>query len=66
MYFSASIFSLLEFYSPTLTSLSIALTNFVCTLLALMIIDHVGRRRILLLSIPVMILGLIVCSVAYE
>lgn len=66
MYFSATIFSLLGFYSPTLTSLSIAVTNFVCTLLALMIIDHVGRRRILLLSIPVMVLGLGLCSVAYE
>ena len=66
MYFSATIFSLLDFYSPTLTSLSIAVTNFICTLLALMIIDHVGRRRILLLSIPVMVAGLTGCSVAYE
>ena len=66
MYFSATIFSLLDFYSPTLTSLSIAVTNFVCTLLALMIIDRVGRRRILLLSIPVMVVGLTACSVAYE
>ena len=66
MYFSATIFSLLGFYSPTLTSLSIAVTNFVCTLLALIIIDHVGRRRILLFSIPVMVLGLGLCSVAYE
>ena len=66
MYFSATIFSLLDFYSPTMTALSIAVTNFVCTLLALMIIDHVGRRRLLLTSIPVMVLGLIVCSVAYE
>lgn len=40
MYVSASIFSLLEFHSPTLTSLSIALTNFVCTLLGLVIIDN--------------------------
>ena len=66
MYFSATIFSLLDFYSPTLTSLSIAITNFVCTLLALMIIDHVGRRRIVLFSIPVMVIGLIACSIAYE
>lgn len=65
-YFSATIFSLLGFYSPTLTSLSIAVTNFFCTLMALTIIDHVGRRRILLLSIPVMVLGLVACSVAYE
>ena len=66
MYFSATIFSLLDFYSPTLTSLSIAITNFICTLLAFMIIDHVGRRRIVLFSIPVMVVGLIACSVAYE
>lgn len=66
MYFSATIFSLLDFYSPTLTSLSIAFTNFVCTLLALVIIDHVGRRRILLLSIPVMVVGLTTCAVGYK
>lgn len=66
MYFSATIFSSLGFHSPTLTSLSVALTNFVCTLIALLIIDHFGRRRILLLSIPVMVVGLVACSVAYE
>lgn len=66
MYFSATIFSLLNFSSPTLTSLSIALTNFLCTLIALLIIDHVGRRRIILLSVPVMTLALLTCSIAYE
>ena len=65
MYFSATIFSLLGFSSPTLTSLSIAVTNFICTLIALAIIDRVGRRPILLYSVPVMILGLLSCSVAY-
>jgi SP family myo-inositol transporter-like MFS transporter 13 len=66
MYFSATIFSLLGFYSPILTSLSIAVTNFICTLIALLIIDRVGRRRIVLLSVPVMIAGLVACSIAYE
>ena len=66
MYFSATIFSLLGFSSPILTSLSIAITNFICTLIALAIIDGVGRRRILLSSIPVMIVGLLLCSVAYS
>ena len=65
MYFSATIFSILGFYSPTLTSLSIAVANFVCTLIALLIVDRIGRRRIVLISIPVMIAGLIVCSIAY-
>ncbi len=66
MYFSATIFSLLGFTSPILTSLWVAVTNFVCTLVALLIIDRVGRRAILLRSIPVMIGGLLLCSVSYH
>lgn len=65
MYFSATIFSLIGFSSPTLTSLSIAVTNLICTIIALLIIDRVGRRRILLYSVPVMIGGLILCSIAF-
>ncbi|KAI8934129.1 hypothetical protein NX059_008885 [Plenodomus lindquistii] len=66
MYFSATIFRLLHFTSPTLTSLSIALTNFLFTLLAFKYIDRIGRRRILLLSIPIMVLGLVICSIAFH
>lgn len=66
MYFSATIFSLLGFTSPILTSLWVAVTNFICTLIALVIIDRVGRRAILLRSIPVMIFGLVLCSVSYH
>lgn len=65
MYFSATIFSLIGFSSPILTSLSIAVTNLVCTMIALLIVDGIGRRRILLRSVPVMIGGLILCSVSY-
>lgn len=65
MYFSATIFSLVGFQSPTLTSLSIALTNFLFTLVAFHYIDRIGRRRILLLSIPVMVLGLLLCALAF-
>lgn len=65
MYFSSTIFTLLGFSSPTLTSLSVASTNFVMTCLAIKLIDHVGRRRILLWSIPVMSFGLFACSVGF-
>ncbi|KAL5120462.1 hypothetical protein ACEQ8H_001480 [Pleosporales sp. CAS-2024a] len=65
MYFSATIFRLVGFPSPTLTSLSIALTNFFFTLLAFHFIDRIGRRRILLWSVPVMVLGLVLCSIAF-
>ncbi|KAI4253050.1 MAG: hypothetical protein LQ352_003942, partial [Teloschistes flavicans] len=65
MYFSATIFRLVGFHSPTLTSLSIALTNFLFTLIAFHSIDRIGRRRILLWSVPIMVLGLALCSVAF-
>ncbi|KAL6703018.1 hypothetical protein ACN47E_010294 [Coniothyrium glycines] len=65
MYFSATIFHLVGFTSPTLTSLSIALTNFAFTLVAFHSIDRIGRRRILLSSIPIMVAGLALCSVAF-
>ncbi|KAH7401555.1 general substrate transporter [Pyrenochaeta sp. MPI-SDFR-AT-0127] len=66
MYFSATIFSLVGFRSPTLTSLSIAVTNFLFTLVAYAYIDRIGRRRILLLSIPVMVVGLTACAIAFH
>lgn len=66
MYFSATIFALVGFGSPILTSLSIALTNFLFTVVAFHAIDRIGRRRILLLSIPVMVAGLALCSVAFN
>lgn len=65
MYFSATLFSLLSFSSPTLISLSVAVTNFVFTLFAFSQIDRIGRRRILLWSIPIMTVSLVVCTLAF-
>ncbi|KIW13120.1 hypothetical protein PV08_08307 [Exophiala spinifera] len=66
MYFSATIFQRLGFSSPTLTSLSVAGTNFVFTIAAFNLIDRIGRRRILLTTIPVMILSLLLCAGAFS
>ncbi|KAF7883399.1 uncharacterized protein EAF02_005319 [Botrytis sinoallii] len=66
MYFSATIFTIVGFSSPTLTSLSVALTNFILTCAALMLIDRIGRRRILLISIPIMAIGLLLCSIGFH
>ncbi|MCJ1310541.1 hypothetical protein MMC25_004205 [Agyrium rufum] len=65
LYFSATIFSLLSFRSPTLPSLSIATTNFVFTLIALFLIDRIGRRRILLYSVPFMAVALFIAGFAF-
>lgn len=66
MYFSATIFASLSFSSPTLTSLSVAMTNFLFTLLAFVLIDKIGRRRILLYSIPVMVVALVLCALSFS
>lgn len=46
--------------------MSVAITNFLLTCVALLLIDRVGRRRILLYSIPVMALGLFLCALGFH
>ena len=56
---------MLGFTSPTLTSLSVAVTNFLMTCVALVLIDKVGRRLILLRSVPIMAIGLSLCAIGF-
>ncbi|KAF9358565.1 myo-inositol transporter [Mortierella sp. AD094] len=68
MYYSATILKMAGFpnaKSATLFSLLIAATNMIMTIIAIKIIDRIGRRRILLVTIVGMILGLIVLGVAF-
>lgn len=66
MYFSATIFKTIGFENATAVSIIIAATNFVFTLVALCIIDFVGRRRILLFAIPGMCAALVLCAIAFH
>lgn len=66
MYFSATIFTIVGFESPTLTSLTVAVTNFLFTVAALGLIDRIGRRRVLLYSIPFMVLGLLLSAYGFS
>lgn len=66
MYFSATIFTLVGFTTPIIISLSIAITNFIFTLFAFSLIDSIGRRRILLLSIPFMVLALALSAACFS
>ncbi|KAG0127533.1 general substrate transporter [Tuber indicum] len=66
MYFSATIFSMVGFKSPTATAMVVAGTNMAATAIAFNLIDRLGRRRILLLSIPGMAIGLLLCSLAFS
>jgi len=51
--------------SPATFALLIAISNFICTLLALRLIDHTGRRKLLLRGLSGMLLGMIVLSVSF-
>ncbi|GEQ70978.1 hypothetical protein JCM33374_g4659 [Metschnikowia sp. JCM 33374] len=66
MYFSTTIFETIGFENSTAVSIIIAATNFIFTLIALCIIDIVGRRRILLFAVPGMCISLIVCAIAFH
>ncbi|RBQ77333.1 hypothetical protein FVER14953_20029 [Fusarium verticillioides] len=66
MYFSATIFELVGFKNPTLASVAIASTNFTFTAISLVLIDRVGRRRMLLRSLPFMILGLFLAAAGFH
>ncbi|KAI1804527.1 general substrate transporter [Daldinia bambusicola] len=66
MYFSATIFTMLGFSVPTLTSLTVAATNFAFTVFALLLIDRIGRRRILLYSLPFMVIGLLLSAFGFS
>lgn len=66
MYFSATIFSQLGFKSPTLTSLTVALTNFAFTVVAFYLIDRLGRRKSLLYTLPIMIVSLLLAAIMFR
>ncbi|VEU23760.1 DEKNAAC105003 [Brettanomyces naardenensis] len=65
MYFSGSIFEMVGFRNSTAVSCLTAGTNFLFTVVSLFIIDKVGRRNILLVSIPFLILSQILCALAF-
>lgn len=66
MYFSATIFAQVGFEKPIIASLTIAGTNFLFTLLAFGLVDTLGRRQILLYTIPFVILGLVLISTCFR
>ncbi|KAM0330528.1 hypothetical protein ACHAQA_003475 [Verticillium albo-atrum] len=66
MYFAATIFSMVGFRTPTLTAMSVAVTNFIFTVAALFLIDRIGRRRIMLYSLPFMVAGLLLAAYGFS
>jgi SP family myo-inositol transporter-like MFS transporter 13 len=65
MYFSSSIFEMVGFRNSTVVSCFIAGTNFITTIIALLIIDKIGRRKMLIYSIPLLFLSQLLCSLSF-
>ncbi|KAK2757396.1 myo-inositol transporter [Colletotrichum kahawae] len=66
VYYSPLILSLLGFDNPVAVGTIIAGTNFIFTLANLLLVDRVGRRRILFCTVQFMGLFLIVAAVAFK
>lgn len=66
MYFSATIFKSVGFDDSTSVSLVVASTNFVFTIIAFFLIDRVGRRRMLLISLPFVMGFLVLNAIAFH
>ncbi|KAK9357989.1 general substrate transporter [Lipomyces starkeyi] len=66
MYFSATIFEVVGFNKPTAVSLIVAGTNMAFTILAFLLIDIIGRRRILLCTVWGMSAALVLNAVAFH
>ena len=62
----ATLFKEIGFNQPTAVGLIISGTNFIFTLFALQYIDIIGRRKIMIISAPGMIVGLVLASVAFH
>ena len=66
MYYSSTLFALVGFANPVAVGTIIAATNFFFTWVNLMLVDRVGRRRILLCTMWGMALFLVIAAVAFH
>jgi SP family myo-inositol transporter-like MFS transporter 13 len=66
MYYSPVLFSLVGFSNPVAVGTVIAGTNFLFTLVNLLLVDRAGRRRILLCTVQFMSLALVLAAVCFK
>ncbi|KAI9373023.1 general substrate transporter [Aspergillus egyptiacus] len=66
MYYCSTIFQLVGFDSPTAVGLVVAGTNFIMTFVNMILVDRIGRRRLLLSTVWGMSTGLIAVAVAFR
>jgi MFS transporter, SP family, solute carrier family 2 (myo-inositol transporter), member 13 len=65
MYYSSTLFALIGFSNPTAVGLVVAGTNFIMTFANGMMVDPLGRRRVLVSTVWGMAAGLLAVAVAF-
>jgi SP family myo-inositol transporter-like MFS transporter 13 len=66
MYYSSTLFALVGFSNPVAVGTVIAAVNFIFTWVNMMLVDRVGRRRILILTMPGMAFFLALAAVCFH
>ncbi|KAF6826845.1 myo-inositol transporter [Colletotrichum plurivorum] len=66
MYYSATLFGLVGFDKPVAVSIVVGGTNFIFSLVNLLVIDRLGRRRILLVTVFGMSISMVVAAIAFH
>ncbi|TEA15147.1 Myo-inositol transporter 1 [Colletotrichum sidae] len=65
-YYSATLFGLVGFNKPVAVSIVVGGTNFLFSIVNLFVIDRIGRRRILLVTVLGMSVTMVVAAVAFH
>jgi len=66
MYYSSTLFEIVGFSNPVAVGLVVAGTNFVMTWVNMMLVDPIGRRRLLIATVWGMAAGLVAVAVAFS
>jgi SP family myo-inositol transporter-like MFS transporter 13 len=66
MYYSATLFKIVGFNNATAVAITVSATNFIFSLVNLVIVDKFGRRRILLVTILGMSVCLVIAAISFS
>ncbi|KAH7132465.1 general substrate transporter [Dendryphion nanum] len=66
MYYSATLFKIVGFNNATAVAITVSATNFIFSIVNLVIVDKFGRRRILLFTVAGMVVCLVIAAVSFS
>lgn len=66
MYYSATLFKIVGFNNSTAVAITVSATNFIFSIVNLVIVDRFGRRKILLVTVAGMCACLVIAAVSFS